>query len=136
ITNGIIETKVEEVHYLDRSEKTFWIQVCHSPITFKGQPALLSTFKDITEIKEQQIAAQRMTELLNNENRVLRSSLKERYRLGDIIGRSPAMQEVYELILKAASTDANVAIFGESGSGKELVAHAIHDHSDRKNKRF
>lgn len=136
ITNGIIETKVEEVHYLDRSEKTFWIQVCHSPITFKGQPALLSTFKDITEIKEQQIAAQRMTELLNNENRVLRSSLKERYRLGDIIGRSPAMQEVYELILKAASTDVNVAIFGESGSGKELVAHAIHDHSDRKNKRF
>ncbi len=134
--DGIIEAKVEDVHRLTRSEKTFWIQVCHSPITFKGGPALLSTFKDITEIKEQQMAAQRMADLLNKENRVLRSSLKERYRLGDILGRSQAMQEVYELILKAASTEASVAVFGESGSGKELVAHAIHDHSARKKKRF
>ena len=68
-----------------------------------------------------------MADLLDNENRLLRSSLNERYRLGGILGRSPAMQEVYELILKAAATDASVAIFGESGSGKELVAHAIHE---------
>jgi len=136
IGDGILEAKVEEVHQISRSEKTFWIQVCHSPITFQGRPALLSTFKDITEIKEQQMAAQRMADLLDSENRVLRSSLKERYRLGEILGRSPAMQEVYELILKAAATDASVAIFGESGSGKELVAHAIHDYSDRKKKRF
>ncbi|MBR9987055.1 MAG: sigma 54-interacting transcriptional regulator [Desulfosarcina sp.] len=136
IGDGTLEAKVEEVHQLARSEKTFWIQVCHSPIAYKGRPALLSTFKDITEFKEQQMAAQRMADLLDSENRVLRSSLKERYRLGDILGRSPAMQEVYELILKAAATDASVAIFGESGSGKELVAHAIHDHSDRKKERF
>lgn len=135
-TPGAIEARVEEVHRLARSEKISWIQVCHSPITFKGRPALLSTVKDVTEIKEQQIAAQRMADLLHDENRVLRSSLKERFRLGDILGRSPAMQAVYELILKAAATDASVAIFGESGSGKELVAHAIHDHSSRKRKQF
>jgi len=134
--DGITAAKVEDVHRFTRSERTFWIQVCHTPITFKGGPALLSTFKDITEIKEQQMAAQHMADLLNNENRVLRSSLKERYRLGDILGRSQAMQEVYELILKAGSTDASVAVFGESGSGKELVAHAIHNYSARKNKRF
>ena len=135
-TDGIIETGIEDVHRLARSEKPFWIQACHSPITFKGQPALLSTFKDVTEIKEQQLAAQRTADLLNQENRVLRSSLKERYRLGDILGRSAPMQMVYELILKAAATDASVAIFGESGVGKELVARAIHDHSSRKSKRF
>ena len=134
--DDIIKAKVEEVHRLTRPDKIFWIQVCHSPITFKGRPALLSTFKDITEIKEQQMAAQRTADLLHDENRVLRSSLKERYRFGEIIGRSRAMQEVYELILKAAATDVSVAIFGESGAGKELVAHAIHDHSARKNKRF
>ncbi len=134
--DDIISAKVEEIHRLTRSDKIFWVQVCHSPITFKGCPALLSTFKDITEIKEQQMAAQRTADLLHDENRVLRSSLKERYRLGEIIGHSPAMQKVYELILKAAATDASVAIFGESGSGKELVAQAIHDHSARKNKRF
>jgi len=136
VADGIIEAKIERVHRLTRPEKTFWIQVCHSPIMFKGRPALLSTFKDVTEIKEQQMAAQQMADLLHDENRVLRSSLKERYRLGDIIGRSPAMQEVYELILKAATTDASVTIFGESGSGKELVARAIHDHSARKKNRF
>lgn len=125
-----------EVHSFDRSDKRLWVQACHSPITFKGSPALLSTFKDITEIKEEQMAVQHMADLLNNENRMLRSSLKERYRLGDIFGHSQAMQAVYELILKAATTDANVAVFGESGSGKELVAQAIHNYSLRKKRRF
>jgi len=134
--DGIVREKVEEIHSLTRCNKIFWVQTCHNPITFKGRPALLSTFKDITEIKEQQIAAQHMAEQLDNENRSLRSSLKERYRLGKILGRSQAMQEVYEMIIKAAATDASVAVFGESGSGKELVAHAIHNYSSRKNKQF
>jgi two-component system, NtrC family, response regulator HydG len=133
---GDSRTRVENVHRLTRSGETCWIQVSHSSITLKGQPALLSTFKDITEIKEQQVAAQEMADLLDRENRVLRSSLSERYRLGEILGRSEAMQTVYELILKAAATDASVAVFGESGTGKELVARAIHDHSPRKNERF
>lgn len=128
--------RIETLHRLSRSGKTTWIQVCHSSITYKSLPALLSTFKDVTEIKEQQMAAQHMVDRLNHENQVLRSSLTERYRLGDILGHSPAIQVVYELILKAASTDASVVIFGESGVGKELVAHAIHDNSPRKNKRF
>ncbi|MCF8026530.1 MAG: sigma 54-interacting transcriptional regulator [Desulfobacteraceae bacterium] len=135
-TEPILDSSIEKVHRISRLEKTYWIQVCHSPISFKGRPALLSTFKDITEIKEQQVAAQRLADFLDSENRVLRSSLKERYRLGDILGRSPAMQKVYELILKAASTDASVAVFGESGSGKELVARAIHEQSSRKHKHF
>jgi two-component system, NtrC family, response regulator HydG len=128
--------EVCRVHCLSRPAKSLWIQVCHSPITYKGQPALLSTFKDVTEIKEQQVAAQSMADQLHDENRVLRASLKERYRFGNILGRAPVMQEVYELIMKAAVTDASVAIFGESGSGKELVAQAIHEHSPRNNKRF
>jgi len=135
-TGGVTGPKVEEIQQITLSERTYWIQVCHSPITFRGRPAILSTFKDITDIKEEQVAAESMADMLNRENRALRSSLKERYRLGDILGRSPAMQEVYELILKAAATDASVAIFGESGSGKELVAHAIHEHSNRKAGRF
>ncbi len=128
--------RVEELHSLERLGNKLWIQASHTPISFKGSPALLSTFKDVTQIKEEQIAAQKMAELLDSENRILRSSLKERYRLGDILGHSPEMQIVYELILKAAGTDANVAIFGESGSGKELVARAIHDHSVRNKRRF
>jgi two-component system, NtrC family, response regulator HydG len=130
------EAKTEFVHRLDRPYRTLWIQVCHRPISFKGQPALLSTFSDVTEIKEQQVAAQNLAKQLNDENRLLRSSFKDRYRFGDILGRSPLMQDVFELILKAAVTDASVAIFGESGTGKELVARAIHENSSRRNHRL
>lgn len=84
---------------------------------------------DITERKRMEIE-------LIKENEKLKTSFADRYRLGSIIGRSPAMKSVYELILRAAATNACVVIIGKSGTGKELVARAIHDMSDRKNKAF
>jgi PAS domain S-box-containing protein len=127
---------ITEVHPIACDGASRWIQVCHNPIRYKGQPALLSTFRDVTDLKEQQMDAERRADCLGRENRVLRSSLRERYRLGDIIGRCESMQTVYETILKAAATDASVAIYGESGTGKELAARAIHAHSPRKSQRF
>ncbi len=137
-TDTANETKAntEQVYCFFRQVKDMWIKACHSPITVKGQQAILTTFNDVTEIKEQQLAAQNMADQLHDENRVLRACLKERYKFGNILGRSPIMQEVYELITKAAATDASVAISGDSGSGKELVAHAIHENSPRNSKRF
>ncbi len=73
---------------------------------------------------------------LREENVRLKANIKERYRFGKIIGKSPVMQEIYELILKAAASDAGVIVYGESGTGKELVAEAIHEMSDRKEKPF
>jgi PAS domain S-box-containing protein len=84
---------------------------------------------DVTAYKEVELD-------LRKENVRLRSSISERYRFGDIIGKSTKMQEVYDLILKAAASDASVIIVGESGSGKELVARAIHQLSDRQNGAF
>lgn len=55
---------------------------------------------------------------------------------GDIIGESPAIKEVFTLIDKVARTDANVLILGENGTGKELIARAIHQRSLRKDKSF
>ncbi len=76
-----------------------------------------------------------MEQQLRNENLLLRSTMRDRYKFGNIIGNSKAMQDVYELILKAATTNDSVFIHGESGTGKELVSLAIHNASDRKNKK-
>lgn len=58
------------------------------------------------------------------------------YSFGSIIGKSKALGDLLEMVRKVAPTQATVLITGESGSGKELVAHAIHAHSDRKDKLF
>jgi transcriptional regulator with GAF, ATPase, and Fis domain len=61
-------------------------------------PAVLLTARDITEAKIKEISMQEETENLRRENITLRSSIKDRYRLGDIIGKSKSMQGVYERI--------------------------------------
>lgn len=53
-----------------------------------------------------------------------------------LIGRSPAMQEIYRLLARLMSTDLTVMVTGESGTGKELVAHALHDYGKRRNRPF
>jgi len=72
--------------------------------------------------------AREVAEKLELRGRVeqLQSQLEERYSLHNLIGRSPAMQRVYDLIEKVRNTEATVIITGESGTGKELVARAIH----------
>jgi DNA-binding NtrC family response regulator len=61
----------------------------------------------------------------------LRRSLRDAGRFGRLVGRSPSMQHVYDLILRVGPTSAPVLITGESGTGKELVAETIHDMSPR-----
>ncbi|MGH7331550.1 MAG: sigma-54-dependent transcriptional regulator, partial [Candidatus Rokuibacteriota bacterium] len=68
---------------------------------------------------------------LQVENRNLRGQLQETLGLESIIGRSPAMARVFELVKKAARSEANILILGESGTGKELIARAIHANSPR-----
>jgi DNA-binding NtrC family response regulator len=71
------------------------------------------------------------------ENRVLRQSLQERYnKFGNIIGRSPRMRQVFDLIIQAAPSRSTILIQGESGTGKELVARAIHTNSPRADRGF
>lgn len=70
------------------------------------------------------------------ENRQLRDAIESRYSLGNIIGKSKRMQDVFEIIQKVAPTTAVVLIEGESGTGKELVAKSIHFNSTRQDKPF
>jgi DNA-binding NtrC family response regulator len=65
------------------------------------------------------------------ENVHLREQLKTAFALDNIIGRSAAMAQVFELVKKAARSEANILVLGESGTGKELIARAIHANSPR-----
>jgi DNA-binding NtrC family response regulator len=73
---------------------------------------------------------------LRDENKKLREELGFRYKFDNIIGRSPAMQEVFATITRVAPTRATVLLAGESGVGKDLIARAIHYHSPRHDKPF
>ena len=73
---------------------------------------------------------------LVKENRLLSEALSDRYRFGNIIGKSRPMQEIYGLISKVARSKTSVLITGDSGTGKELIANAIHYNSPRKDRPF
>jgi len=115
-----------------------WYSCTRTPVSqIDGKVERIQTILiEITERKLAEEALARNADVLSDENRRLRSSIKERYKFGEIIGKSSAMQSVYELILKAATSNAHVIIQGESGTGKELVARAIHNLGARNSQKF
>ena len=73
---------------------------------------------------------------LKSENAYLRSQLKDRYRFDGIVGRSASMRKLFDMLETVAGTTSTILISGETGTGKELVAKAIHHNSPRRNQRF
>src|SRR5687767_11774731 len=73
---------------------------------------------------------------LKSENAYLRSQLEERYRFAGIVGRSRPMRELFQLLETVAATSSTILITGETGTGKELAARAIHHNSPRRANRF
>jgi len=73
---------------------------------------------------------------LRVENEKLREELGVRYEIDNIVGRSPAMQEIFATLMKVAPTRGTVLLAGESGVGKDLIARAIHYHSPRRDRPF
>lgn len=90
------------------------------------------------EIEELVLAVQKAMEdtRLRRENVLLRGEVERRYQFDNLIGASPSMEAVFDLIKRVAASDINVLITGESGTGKELVAKAIHYNSGRRRSRF
>ncbi len=86
-----------------------------------------------SNLKEHQKVAAVIEQLIDREvdDFIAWVNSREEYRFGNIIGKSPAMQNILELVARIAQTDISVLIDGESGTGKELIARAIHEHSSR-----
>ncbi|MBN1344312.1 MAG: nif-specific transcriptional activator NifA [Phycisphaerae bacterium] len=106
-------------------------------IAFEEDVRLLSIITSmIAQAVQLRRAAQEERERLLAENVRLQEELKDRFRPANIIGKSNAMQKVYDLIAIVCRSGATVLIRGESGVGKELVAQSIHYNSPRAGKPF
>lgn len=104
----------------------------------RGASRLLVASKDVTERNRQEQALRvaleenaRLREELEHERDYLREEINVSMNFGRIIGESPALSNMLKQLQAVARTPANVLILGESGVGKELIAHALHAQSDR-----
>lgn len=84
----------------------------------------MQSYEEIVELKSR----------LERENVYLQEEIRTEHNFEEIIGNSPALLAVLRRVEQVAPTDSTVLIYGETGTGKELIARAIHDHSTRKNR--
>jgi len=89
-------------------------------------------FDELIHVLEKAMEQRRLT----SENAYLRSQLEERYKFGGILGRSRPMQKLFHLLETVARSNSTILITGETGTGKEVVARAIHHNSPRRVNRF
>jgi two-component system response regulator HydG len=101
----------------------------HGAYTYLTKPL------DISELRSAVEKASARLRLIRR-NAELRRSLDERFGFEGVIGNSPQMHGIVEILKNVAPTDSTVLIEGENGTGKELVARALHQNSPRKNKQF
>jgi len=85
-----------------------------------------------TDIEDRKRAEERM----RDENLALREQIDQTFMFEEIVGSSPALQTVLSSVVKVAPTDSTVLITGETGTGKELIARAVHKHSQRSGQAF
>ena len=88
---------------------------------------LLPTFRLATDRSLAYRDVQRLTERLKEENTYLEEEIKLHYNFGEMVGESEALRQAFEQVQQVAATDSTVLILGETGTGKELVARAIHE---------
>ena len=131
IISGISKERIFQGKCLSMNGQEFWIEEHYNIVHWDSKPALLGTARNITQAKLQEIEMKKDAEHLKKTKIKLKETLKDRYKFGDIIGKSTPMQNIYNLILEASASDAGVVLYGESGTGKELIAKTIHDMSSR-----
>ncbi len=117
--------------------------VCHPTRDEPGSFELVGAVTDITERKQAETdlrnaldEIQKLRDQLYKENIVLREEIDKTSMFEEIVGESPALQAVLARVAKVAPTDSTVLITGETGTGKELIARAIHKRSRRASRAF
>jgi DNA-binding NtrC family response regulator len=119
----------------DGSVKTIRV-LGHTSNDRVGKPTFLGAITDVSTIKNAFEEIQRLKDQLYKENLALREEIDVTRMFEEIVGSSPALQVVLSQVAKVAPTDSTVLISGETGTGKELIARAIHKRSQRSSRAF
>ena len=119
----------------DGSVKTIRV-LGHTANDRVGKPTFLGAMTDVSTIKNAFEEIQRLKDQLYKENLALREEIDVSRMFEEIVGSSPALQVVLSQVAKVAPTDSTVLISGETGTGKELIARAIHKRSQRSSRAF
>ena len=120
-----------EQRVLGKDGKYRWFLVRYNPLR-DDQGRIIRWYATGTDIEDRKQAEERM----RNENLALREQIDQAFMFEEIVGSSPALQTVLSSVVKVAPTDSTVLITGETGTGKELIARAIHKHSRRSGQAF
>ncbi len=136
-----IHTKCRQPGHEKLSRMAFIIMTAHGTVETAVEAMKLGANDYITKpfnAQEVQMVIEKVFEQqrLQEENRYLRGEVLGKYNVRNIISQSPKMTRIFELIEHVAMTDSTVLVQGETGTGKELVARAIHYSSPRKHNRF
>lgn len=110
----------------------FLVEATLSPLAINGQQFYTVILRDVTKRR----LSEETLKQLQLENLYLQEEIKTRQSPGNIIGDSPAMQDVFAHAEQVAGADATVLLTGETGTGKSVIARTIHDLSDRRDKLF
>src|SRR5216684_8251884 len=108
-----------------------WFLVRYNPLR-DDHGHIIRWYATGTDVEDRRQAEERM----RDENLALREQFDQAFMFEEIVGASPALQSVLSSIVKVAPTDSTVLITGETGTGKELIARAIHKHSQRSGQAF
>jgi PAS domain S-box-containing protein len=120
-----------EQRELGKNGKYRWFLVRYNPLR-DDQGQIIRWYATGTDIEDRKQAEERM----RDENLALREQIDQAFMFEEIVGSSSALQSVLSSVVKVAPTDSTVLITGETGTGKELVARAIHKHSQRSGQAF